>query len=143
MCNKEICRRMFHVPLGCFLCKKITEKHLAQLELINMMSFLSFRLLSTFYEFGCKRYICKKCWMKNRFAFTVGIFNTCIDVASVNFFHLLRGRRHQIWPWRFLQMQGLSFEKSILLNEHRFNSAQKYLLNGTANTKQTTLYLGY
>ena len=52
---------------------------------------LSLRLSSTFYVFGCKKYIFKKCDMNNRFGFTVGKYNAWKGFVSVNFSYLLEG----------------------------------------------------
>lgn len=93
-----------HVSLGYFLCKKITRKQFVQLKTIEMMvrkTILSPRLSSTHYSFRCKKYICKKCYAKDRFGFTVGICNTCNSFFSIKCAYLLEGD-HQLWPWHFL-----------------------------------------
>ena len=46
-------------------------------------------------------------------------------------------------PAAFYICRIFLLNKNILLNKHRFNGAQKYLLEGMANTKQPTVYFGY
>ena len=80
-------------PLACFLHKTITKKHFIQLKtnaMIGRETTISFRLSSIYYSFGCKKYICKKSFMKNGFGFMGSMFDPCKGLIFVNLSYPLR-----------------------------------------------------
>ena len=86
--------KKMHVALGYTLCKKLTKKQFVQQKTINIMgrkTTLFLRLSSAYYAFGYKKYICKKCYMRGRLGFTVGICNTCKGFDYINFSNHLKG----------------------------------------------------
>ena len=73
---------------------KITENYFVQLKPIDMgvrKTIFFLRLSSTYFAFGCKKCICKKCYIRNRFVSKVSICNTWKSFVCVNFSNLLQG----------------------------------------------------
>ena len=66
------------IPHACLLYKKYARKHFIQLKTIdfNVRRIpLMVRLTSTYYAFGCKKHICKKCHFRYLYGCTAG---TCV-----------------------------------------------------------------
>lgn len=109
MSNKEINRQKY-VCLGSFLRKRISKKHFVQLKMIEIMGRKSIFFLSlscTDYAFGCKKYICKKCYTRNEFGFMVGICNIC--KAFVCFLTIQKKMSSSIFL-KLFTIAGLSFK---------------------------------
>ena len=76
---------MTAMPHACLLCKQYARKHFVQLKTIDFnnkhISPLILRLKSTYYAFGCTKYICKKCHLRNLYKCTAGI---CVAYKKKN-----------------------------------------------------------
>ena len=71
------------IPHSWLLCKKYTRKHFVQLKTIdfNVRRIpLMLRPTNTYYSFGCKKYICKKCHLRNLYWCTAG---TCVVCKKI------------------------------------------------------------
>ena len=118
--------------------QKDNQKTYIQLKTIYIMrgkTTLSLRLSSIYYAFRCKKYICQRCYMSNRFGFTVGICNTCKGFVS----------ERDVFKYglnTFYDCKGFLLNKNISFNEHRFNGTQKNLPRDMVNTKQPIENLG-
>ena len=88
---------------------------------------------------GARSKSVKKCYMRNRFGFTVDIYNTCKSFVYVNFSYLLDGDVIKYGFDSFYNCSGCTLNKNLSLNKHRFNSGQKYLPRGMVNIKQPTV----
>ena len=146
ICNKEIFRQpqVFEEETRSpkFLCKKITKKHSAQLKVINMMgrrTTISLRLSGTYYTFGCKKYICKKRLLGGQVQIYGGHKQHTQKFCLHKLFLSARGRHRKYGVYSFCNCKGGLLNKNILVNNHRFNGAQKYLPKGMV----PTMYIGH
>ena len=73
----------------------------------------------------------------------MGICNTCKHFVCVKFYYLVEGGVIRYSLEDFYNCRGCLLNKSISIDEHRFNGAQKFLLRGIVNPKQPTVYSGY
>lgn len=78
---------------------------------------LFLKLSNTYYAFGCKKYICKKGYRRNRLGYMVGILNTCKGFACVKFSYLLGKGVVRYGLDAFYICRGCLFNKNISLNE--------------------------
>ena len=81
--------------------------------------------------------------MGNRFGFTVDICNTCKGFICVNFSYVLEEEVINYDPEDFYNCRVFVLNKNTLLNKHRFNGTQKYLVGASENINQPTEYFGY
>lgn len=136
------CLKKTHVPLGCMLWKKITKKHFVQLKTTEMMgrkTILLIRLFSGYYQFGCRKYICKKCCMRNKFRFAMGICNTCKGFVCINLYYLLEGHVIEYGLDAFYNCKDCLLNKNISLKKHILKGAESIF----QDIKQSLVHLHY
>ena len=134
------------IPHSCLLCKKYTRKHFLQLKTIDVNVRripLVLRLTSTYFVFGCKKYICKKCHLKNLYGCTAGTFVACKKKFLVDFSMLLEGEviRYELDLFYYCN-KCLAYE-NVSINEKRFDVKQKYIPRPMILSSQPTRFLGY
>ena len=123
-------RKREAIPPACFLCKKYTRKHFIQLKTIDFNDRripLMFRLTSTYYAFGCKKYICRKCHLRNLYGCTAGTWVASKKLFFVDFSMLLEGGVIGYGLDSSYYCNKCLADKNVSLNEKRFDVKEKYI----------------
>ena len=133
---------IFH---ACLLCKKYTRKHFVQLKTIDFNGRripLMLKLTSTHYALGCKKYVCKKCHLRNLYGCTAG---TCVACKNLFFFvdfsMLLEGDVIRYGLDSFYYCNECLADKNVSMNENRFDVKQKYIPRPMILSNQPTRFL--
>ena len=131
------------MPHACFLCKKYTRKHFVQLKTIdfNVKCIpLMLRLTSTYYAFGCKKCIYKKCLLRNLYGCTAGTCEACKKIFFVDFSMLLEGDVIRYGLDSFYYCNKCLADKNVSMNEKRFDVKQKYIPQANDFMKSTNTF---
>ena len=143
----EMCLRKREViPHLCLLCKKYTRKHFFQLKTIDVTVRripLMLKLTSTYYAFGCKKYICKKCHLKNLIREHCWNMRDMPKKIFVDFSMLLEGEARRYWLDSFYYCNKCLAYKNVSINEKRFDIKQKYIPRPIILSNQPTHFLGH
>ena len=134
------------IPHACLLCKKYMRKHFVQLKTIDFNGrriFLMLRLRSTYYAFGCKKYICKKCHLGNLYGCNGGTCVACNKKKFVDFSILLEGDVIRYGLNSFYYCNKCLADKNVSMNEKRFDVRQIYIPRSMILSNQPTRFLGY
>lgn len=134
------------LPHECFLCKKITKNHFIKLKSVDLMGYKtprSVKMTNSYYAFGCKKRICKRCFRRNMAGCTVGTCRVCKNFMSIKFSYLEQGDPVKYGLDVFNTCQECLRDKNVSLREDRFNKKQGYIPRGLVNIKTSTLFLGY
>ena len=132
---------------SCLLCKKYTRKHFVQLKTIdfNVRRIpLMLRLTITYYAFGCKKNICKKCHLRNLYECTAGKCVASKKDFFVDFSMLLESDviRYGLDSFYYCNKYHLA-DKNVFINEKRFDVKQKYIPRPMILSNQPTHFLRY
>ena len=129
-----------------FLCKKITKKQFFKLKTINMMcrkTILFLKLSSTCYAIGCKKYICRKGFMRISSGFMVGTSKTWKNFVCKNVSCLLQGDFINYGLDACKTAVSFHLNRNISLDKRRFKGALRNVWRSMVNTKQSTIHLSY
>ena len=88
---------------------------------------LMLRLTSTYYVFGCKKYICRKCHLRNLYGCTAGTWVASKKLFFVDFSMLLEGDIIGYGLDSSYYFNKCLADKNVSLNEKRFDVKEKYV----------------
>ena len=130
------------IPHVCLLCKKYTTKHFVQLKTIDF-NVRQIVMPSTYYAFGCEKYICKKCHLRNLYGCTAGTCVACKKDFFIDSSMLLEGDVIRYELDSFNYCNKYLAHKNVSMNEKRFYVKQKYIPMSMILSNQPTRFPGY
>ena len=101
------------------------------------------RLTSTYYVFGCKKYICKNCQLRSLYGCTAGLCVAYNKKICVNFSMLLEGDTIRYGLDSFYYCNKYLTDKNVSMVEKRLDVKQKYTPGPIILSNQPTCFLEY